>query len=503
MDSSGDLSKYVQQLEVFRHNDFNRDQMIQDILRRYDQLQRQYLEKCDDYSNEVESRRMWQTKAQNLGAQVTSLSKANESNPFVFAIIDGDGAVFQDALLKRGADGGAEAGYLLWNEIKTYITEAYPEAASEDWSIVVQVVLNLDGLAKKLHSLGIIANTALERTLADFGRGFGRAQPLFSFIDVGAGKESADHKIREMLRLMVRITQCKHVFFGPCHDNGYLPVLEPYKLDPKVSSRLTLIETTPAEEGFKRLGFHRIPLKTVFRTEKLPDRIYAERAIETLPPPVKIKPLPPPPPPAPVAQPSAPRPTTQPATNGDGGALLRSNTSDSQQSLVTTATSSSGTPTPTTSTWSFVTKSTARTIDISTKKPASRKYYLLNANSERVDEPLARPDPAAEKRFKESSAKYGNFCNSYHIQGVCRNDACTYQHGERLKGGELLVLRQKSRGILCNHGSDCTDASCMQGHHCRWLKNCELSGCRFKIFHNVDPKPRLKAYEDGSIEILK
>ena len=46
---------------------------------------------------------------------------------------------------------------------------------------------------------------------------------MFSFIDVGSGKERADHKIRETLRLFLPIAQCKHVFFGPCHDNGYLP----------------------------------------------------------------------------------------------------------------------------------------------------------------------------------------------------------------------------------------------------------------------------------------
>ncbi|KAK7433410.1 C-x8-C-x5-C-x3-H type zinc finger protein, partial [Colletotrichum acutatum] len=47
--------------------------------------------------------------------------------------------------------------------------------------------------------------TTTERTFIEFGRGFGRvwrAQPLFSFIDVGTGKESADHKIREMLCIM-------------------------------------------------------------------------------------------------------------------------------------------------------------------------------------------------------------------------------------------------------------------------------------------------------------
>lgn len=60
--------------------------------------------------------------------------------------------------------------------------------------------------------------------LAEFGRGFGAARPLFNFIDVGRGKERADHKIRESLRLYMPLAQCRHVFFGPCHDNGYLNV---------------------------------------------------------------------------------------------------------------------------------------------------------------------------------------------------------------------------------------------------------------------------------------
>ncbi|GKT46813.1 uncharacterized protein ColSpa_06994 [Colletotrichum spaethianum] len=403
----------------------------QELLVRHGQLQALYREKCDDYSNEVESRRMWQTKANNLGREVASLNKANESNPFVFVIIDGDGAVFQEALLKRGADGGAEAGYLLFTEIKNYVTDAYPEAASEDWNIIVQVVLNVDGLAKKLHSSCVIPNTSTERTLAEFGRGFGRAQPLFSFIDVGSGKESADHKIREMLRVMVRVTQCKHIFFGPCHDNGYLPVLEPYKLDHKVAKKFTLIETTPAEEGFKQLNFHRISFKSVFMSEKLPER-FQRPVITSMPPPLDV-------PTAASVTPSVNTANTKPVHNS---LPLKPST---ENSLRVNSPPSNGARTSTP--WSAVTKtpSTPKTIDISTAKKASvRKYYLLNKDSQRVDEPLPKIDPAAEKRFKERMSKEGNFCNNYHLHNNCKNPECHYVHGEKLSPGELLVLKQKA-----------------------------------------------------------
>ena len=78
---------------------------------------------------------------------------------------------------------------------------------------------------------------------------------MFCFIDAGAGKERADHKIRETLRLYLPMAQCKHVFFGPSHDNGYIVVLERYRRE--YASKLTLVETRPAEPGFLELGLQR------------------------------------------------------------------------------------------------------------------------------------------------------------------------------------------------------------------------------------------------------
>ncbi|KAK1974187.1 C-x8-C-x5-C-x3-H type zinc finger protein [Colletotrichum cereale] len=481
MEHLKDLNHYVQQLEIFQRNDFTRDQMIQDLLARLDQLQALYRKKCDDYSNEVESRRMWQTKANILGQEVSSLKKANESNPFVFVIIDGDGAVFQEALLKRGAVGGAEAGYLLGAEIKNYITDAYPEAASEDWNIIVQVVLNVDGLAKKLHSSGIVPNTTTERTLAEFGRGFGRAQPLFSFIDVGSGKESADHKIREMLRVMVRVTQCKHIFFGPYHDNGYLLVLEPYKLDHKVAKKLTLIETTPAEEGFKQLNFHRISFKSVFMSEKLPERVQRPAM-------------------SPNAAPTRPSAGMGHTNSANNGVPLRP-AADNLPRIISPPSDGS----QASGQWTAVTRipTAPKTIDISiAKKAPARKYYLLNKDSQRIDEPLPKIDPAAEKRFKDRMNREGNFCNNYHLQNNCKNPDCHYIHGEKLSAGELLVLKQKSRGIPCSMGSECDDINCTLGHHCKWFRDCNHSYCRFDGLHNIDGKPRVKVFEDGSMKII-
>ncbi|KAK0371998.1 c-x8-c-x5-c-x3-h type zinc finger protein [Colletotrichum limetticola] len=447
MDGPNNLKQYARQLEIFRHQDQVRGQMISEILTRLENLQRAYQDKCYDYNNEVESRRWWQTKAQNCDGEMQAIRKTMKSNPFIHVVIDGDDAVFQDS---AGRDGGFKAGHLLYSEIMNYVSKVYLHKSTQDWSVVVQVILHLDGLAKRLHASGIIPNTAADRTLADFGHGFSRAQPLFNFVDVGPGKEAADHKIRETLRLMVRNNQCKHIFFGPCHDHGYLPVLELYNVDPGINSRLTLIETIAAGEGSNQLNLRRIAFPSIFRSEKLPGRMRPK---------------------------GAGPPTLASSQSSGGGAEIAS---------------------------SWATVSIGKTVDISSKKLAPKKYYLLNVHSQRVDEQLPPVNQAVEEQFQERTQESGkNLCNDCHLHGRCPvGDICAFLHGAKLRSGELTLLITKSRGIPCNSMSEFQDANCMLGHHCRWLKSCNFRTCRFDGYHDIDPKPRVKIFEDGTTQVL-
>lgn len=84
--------------------------------------------------------------------------------------------------MKQGREGGAEAAHLLQNELREHLKNLYPDANVSDWSLVVQVILNAQGLARTLHMNQITRNA---NDFAAFGCGFGAAQPLFSFIDVG------------------------------------------------------------------------------------------------------------------------------------------------------------------------------------------------------------------------------------------------------------------------------------------------------------------------------
>lgn len=315
--------------------------------------------------------------------------------------------------------------------------------------------------------------------LQAFARSFSLAQPLFSFVDVGSGKERADHKIRETLRLYLPNAQCKHVFFGPCHDNGYLPVLEPLRRDAAVASRITLLETSPAEPGFKELGLKRLRLSRTFRDDDLP----ALRPAGALSPAV-----------------TATSWRTPSGIHGNSTTFVPKSTgpassTDSAASSVTNSAS-----------WATIGKvgAAAKSISIAPKKSApARSHILLNADDERLDPELPRTDSAAEARFYDRLNSVGKVCNDYYLLGKCAaGEYCDYLHSERLTPGELLVLRYKARGRSCPRRQGCTDIDCIFGHHCKFGRSCYLENCWFANTHNMDLTPAKRLYEDGTEEWL-
>lgn len=123
---------------------------------------------------------------------VSAYGRQLEASSFVLALIDGDGAVFQDALLQTAAgDGGSEAASRLYHAIRDHVASLHGN--SGNWPIMVQIYLSLDKLAMKLSQVGLLRAPS---DLRAFAQRFSVNQPLFSIIDVGQGKERADHKIK-------------------------------------------------------------------------------------------------------------------------------------------------------------------------------------------------------------------------------------------------------------------------------------------------------------------
>ena len=129
----------------------------------------------------------------SLQTKTKDLEEAEEnaaSSPFAVVLIDGDGYIFPDELLCQGGSGGEEAAQRLLNEVRNYLSRF---KGAKEWRIVVRIFANLEGLGRKFQSLNIVNNTHVIR---EFAAGFVQSQALFDIIDVGYGKERADHKIR-------------------------------------------------------------------------------------------------------------------------------------------------------------------------------------------------------------------------------------------------------------------------------------------------------------------
>ncbi|KAJ5902301.1 hypothetical protein N7495_002829 [Penicillium taxi] len=179
--------------------------------------------------------------------------KATEHD-FVVVLVDGDGAVFRDELLKRPEQGAVEAAGKLRQSVLASL-----ETPLAKNNIIVKVFANLNGLAKALQDRGIITS---KNDLFRFAQSFTNSETGFEFIDVGYGKECADHKMR---------TQCKKIFFAGCHDNGYINDLGAYTIAPGASERIILVETTPVEPHFRTTQLPILKFGQVFRSVSLND----------------------------------------------------------------------------------------------------------------------------------------------------------------------------------------------------------------------------------------
>ena len=71
---------YSERLEAFRQSDAEREQMVTELIRSYDELSLKYDQTRDDLGNEIESRRMWQSKANSSERALTEQRQASVCN---------------------------------------------------------------------------------------------------------------------------------------------------------------------------------------------------------------------------------------------------------------------------------------------------------------------------------------------------------------------------------------------------------------------------------------
>lgn len=177
--TDSDIEVLQGELYDYRISEEESHDKLQDLLQKHDNL----LDICRQLRSDLEEEKASREKYKKL-------AKAQDRNPFVLVLIDGDGYVFKDKLLTASANGGVEAAQLLHNQVQEHLRRL----GLDDCRIMVRIYCNLAGLSKTLARAYIIGNEA--RSLAPFTASFTRSWDLFDFVDAGDKKEGADFKIR-------------------------------------------------------------------------------------------------------------------------------------------------------------------------------------------------------------------------------------------------------------------------------------------------------------------
>ncbi|KAF2826204.1 hypothetical protein CC86DRAFT_350727 [Ophiobolus disseminans] len=494
-----DLDSYFKQLEAFRVSDEAREHLVSEVLEKYKVLSEEHANLANDYLSERDIRRNYQKAVDEQKQEVREYERQLEASSFVLALIDGDGAIFQDVLLQAaGGDGGSEAASRLYHAIRNHVASLHSNSGS--WPIMVQIYLSLDKLAMKLAQVGLLRSPT---ELRAFAQRFSVNQPLFSIIDVGQGKERADHKIKEMLRTFSDNPTCRHIIFGGCHDAGYLLNLEQFKHNEMKAARITLLETTPAYRGFTDLShFKRARFDVVFKSEPLPEAtpsgfLPTSNAAVFVPSSNGYTPAT-----------TAPPPTQSPL-------LFRTPTQPSPRASVvspvpnTASSTSTGPDTNGDASWATVGKTGAApngNISIApTTKNKKKKYAYYNKEEQRLDEPLPTRDAASATSLDERMKRTGKkMCNHWHLGGNCENGKfCQFQHEPKLTTAELNALRYKTRSLACKNRY-CENIDCYLGHQCaleRDYGKCPYPDtCHLRATHGMDKTKFVRYDKDGNAE---
>lgn len=83
-DGYAPATSYFERFEAFRQSDREREAFVADLVQKYQDLQTRYQEKCGDYENEVESRRIWYSAAKARETELMTLRQASVSCQAIF-----------------------------------------------------------------------------------------------------------------------------------------------------------------------------------------------------------------------------------------------------------------------------------------------------------------------------------------------------------------------------------------------------------------------------------
>ncbi|KAF2024785.1 hypothetical protein EK21DRAFT_77906 [Setomelanomma holmii] len=460
--SASGLAELYSRYQQITQLDTQRDQFTMELLTRVAFLTQENDQLRAEMQHQRDSATAWEQQQPHYERRVAQMQRAMADNPFVVILIDGDGMIFTDEYLRRGEAGGRHAASQLYSAVSEYVDERTTDVPL-NVRIVCRIYANARGLTEVLLRKGIIDDKSV---FEDFTRGFTRGKSMFDFVDVGSGKDRADEKIIESLKLFSQDLHCRRVLFGCSHDNGYARVLEEFSDRPEIVGKVVLLEGVPFERELIPLPYETTKFPGLFRDTKIilnPSAvpyIYNQSVEEPLngakvfnimaglptrfPPPDRAISVMDSPLPSQAALATSSRLPRTPSASTFG--------SDNFPALnqpITWANKAAAPPPPAPETPVY--------------KPVTRDEIIArNRKGQRVDPPAKSYDKAEVDRIKRMK-----LCNVHFLRQECPYGTnCTHIHNYKASDDEIKTLRLVARMAPCNNGSGCQDIKCIHGHEC-------------------------------------
>ncbi|KAH7028047.1 uncharacterized protein B0I36DRAFT_328511 [Microdochium trichocladiopsis] len=433
-------------LEAFRRSD-----ALAKLLDDYSSLLDDYKRLKSDYEEEREGRERYK-----------QLARSQERNPFALVLVDGDGYIFDEDLVRAGEEGGSRAAVRLNDAVKNSLRRR----GIDNCEIIIRVYADLVGLSKFLSRNGGQCG-AEKRSLSSFVAGFNRSHGLTDFVDAGELKENADFKLKAMLRLYADNTQCKHIFFAACHDIGYIADVTPFRGH---VDRFTLVRTPSLRfcDEFKKLGMGIEELPGVFRTTPIhinhPGTALTNRSGVTPPSAKSSASMP--------VRPSSPTKSLQSSSAGEENQKVcqfnkigKCKFGNGCKLKHVKPSASSTAPGPGRLQKNDFSSASTELHYLPRKNDIPPGYVAINRDGCRLDPLLETPPPGAMAKLR-ARPEDQKLCNMKQLTGYCGNNNCPYDH-DPISDDLLMALETLSRSLPCPRRGTCRVANCVNGHVCQ------------------------------------
>lgn len=234
----------------------DQSERLEEAVRDLEVFKKAYRKAEDDIRAREEK---FEQEKQVLNDEIHQLKAVEAREKRVVVLIDGDGAIFLPSLIAEGKKGGHEAASRLTESIKAQLEP-------HQFQLHVYVFHNRRGLIATLKRSG---NPEAAIMFDDFVVGFNQAAERFAMIDAGELKEGSDHKMKAYLDDNINSPQTLKVFFGGCHDNGYISALNSYITSGYKEKLILLPGYSDMALGIEKLGLQSLAIPDLFLAEKI------------------------------------------------------------------------------------------------------------------------------------------------------------------------------------------------------------------------------------------